>query len=191
MGNADFEAAGKRITYEDTQPESGIHDTQGLIMYEYPILSRITDGPALASEVMSNEMIQWLKEQHFDTLEPSNPEYQAFLADFRNQIQSRLEPQEISTTLEIGTPVMIERIDTPPRRKMNVILGIVKNQKTNELFVLTHAVDLDPNHKPYAASQRRSDGRFSPPVFLLDKSIPFGNRGPFAMIYSYPLGQKA
>lgn len=188
MGNMDMDAPGKRIDYENIEPKAAIKSGGELVMYEYPLLNEV-DGEELARKLMTAEMVNWIKTKGYESIDPQSEEGQEFLNSIRNKIRTKLKPLGLSARFDIGTCVMMERIDNNPLRKLNVVMGIIRSKGRGETktSLLVHAVDVGADKELHGSSQRREDGTFDPPVLILEEEYPFGYRGMFSSVCSYPV----
>lgn len=189
MGNVDSEAAGKRITYEKISPISILNDNNGLLTYEYPLLTEINDVE-LANQLMNEDMKLLMDKKGYDVIDPQSEEGKMFLNELKSIIQEKIKTHDYLARVSIGSGILVERMDdSDPKRKLNLAIGIIKNRKNQQTSLLLHAVDLDPDGKPLASSQTKKNGSFNPPIWIIEKNYPFGYRGMFPSVCSYPINR--
>jgi len=74
MGNPDWGAPTKELQYnDDLKPVSTITAGENIVMYDYPVLSEISD-PRLASKLSSKEMKDWIHNFGYKMVNPTSEE---------------------------------------------------------------------------------------------------------------------
>lgn len=201
MGSSDFESSRSVLKYNEFVPSQTYKDVTNLeapLTYRYGEIDKIPDQVGLAKELLDDRMIEWLQSVGYKVHSLESDVGSRFLADMSGDLEHRISTASADSVkvrpLGPGTPVLVERHDpSDPRKKINIVfaVGEVSDPKRavfGEKYLLLHPVDIDDMGVVSVSRQTRTDTeKFAPAVWTVEPVRPFGFRGGFNTINSYPL----